>query len=168
MRTSTITLFASALALAMMLRGSHASITDCGGANALFKITKLEFYPDKLAPGENATLTLLYTAPEEIDGGTATTSVTLNFIPFTPTTENLCAVANDLSAQHRPYQMPECPITVGDHDGSSVATMPEGVSGTIVSKVEWRDLKDRLLLCIQARFSSTRGLLGAAMSSIFG
>lgn len=167
MPSTLITLFAT-VGFMTLLRGSRATITDCGGANALFKITKLEFYPDKLAPGENATLTLLYSVPEQIDGGTATTSVTLNFIPFTPTTENLCAAAGDLFAAQRPYQMPECPITVGDHDGSSVATMPEGVSGTIVSKVEWRDLKDRLLLCIQARFSSTRGLLGAAMSTLFG
>lgn len=145
-----------------------ATITDCGGASALFKITKLDFYPDKLAPGENATLTLLYTAPEQIDGGTATTSVSLNFIPFTPTTENLCATAGDLSSSQRPYTMPTCPITVGDHDGSSVATMPEGVTGTITSKIVWRDTKYRLLLCIQARFSSTRGLLGAAMSTLFG
>jgi hypothetical protein len=164
MISRVITLFAAAAMFPMLV---ESSITDCGGANALFTITKLEFYPDKLAPGENATLTLLYTVPEEIAGGTATTSVTLNFIPFTPTTENLCASTGDL-ADHG-FTMPTCPITVGDHDGSTVATMPEGVSGTVTSKVEWRDLNNRLLLCIQAKFTSaTRGLWGKAMSTLFG
>lgn len=144
-----------------------STITDCGGANALFTITKLDFFPDVLAPGENATLTLLYTSPEEIPGGTATTSVSLNFIPFTPTTENLCATTGDLA--DRGLTMPTCPITVGDHDGSSVATMPDGVTGTITSKVEWRDLNDRLLLCIQAKFkSATKSLWGKALSTLFG
>lgn len=118
-----------------------ATISDCGAGKSLFTITELSQSPaDTVSAGENTTLTLLYTAPEEIPAGTATKSVTLNFIPFSPTVEDLCANA-------------PCPITVGDHDGSSWYLFPSGVSGTLVSKVVWADDQGRQLLCIQSKYS---------------
>jgi hypothetical protein len=133
-------LFTVAL-IAAALRGlptADATIVDCGAGGSLFTITKLsQDPPDTVSTGQNTTLTLFYTAPEEITAGTVTKSITLNFIPFSPTTEDLCTNA-------------PCPITVGDHDGSSWFLFPEGVSGTLVSTVKWQDTAGRLLLCIKS------------------
>jgi hypothetical protein len=113
------------------------TIKDCGVA-PLFKITELKQDPaDTIVAGQNLSLTLKYSAPEEIAAGTVTKSITLNFIPFSPTTEDLCANA-------------PCPISIGDHDGSSWSLFPSGVSGTLVSKVVWKDTQDRELLCVQS------------------
>jgi hypothetical protein len=119
------------------------TVSDCGVGKSLFTITELSQDPaTNVIAGQNVSLTLKYTAPEEIPSGTATTSVTLNFIPFTPTVEDLCTKA-------------ACPITVGEHDGSSWGLFPSGVSGSLVSKVEWKDASDRLLLCIQSKLAAS-------------
>ena len=121
-----------------------ASIKDCG-TGSLFKITELsQSPPDSIKANENLHMTLKYSAPEEIISGTATKTVTLNFIPFSPTVEDLCANA-------------PCPITVGDHDGSTSYPFPAGISGTVVSKVEWKDDKGRQLLCVQSTLKATSG-----------
>ena len=114
-----------------------AGIKDCG-VSPLFKITELAQDPvDRISGGQNLSLTLKYSASEEIPAGKVTKSITLNFIPFSPTTEDLCVNA-------------PCPITVGDHDGSSWSLFPSGVSGTLVSKVVWADTQGRELLCVQS------------------
>lgn len=124
------------------------TVSDCGAGKGLFTITELSQDPvTNVVAGQNVSLTLKYTAPKEIAAGTATTSVTLNFIPFTPTVEDLCTKAS-------------CPITVGEHDGSSWGVMPSGVSGSLVSKVEWKDSLGRLLLCIQSK------LVGSSESQV--
>ena len=129
--------------LCSVVATAFGTISDCGAGKGLFTITELSQDPaTTVVAGQNVSLTLKYTAPEEIAAGTATTSVTLNFIPFTPTVEDLCTKAS-------------CPITVGEHDGSSWGLFPSGVSGTLVSKVEWRDSLDRLLLCIQSKLSAS-------------
>jgi hypothetical protein len=136
------------LKLLALIGAASATISDCGAGKSLFTITELsQDPPNTVKAGDNVSLTLLYSASEEITAGTATKSITLNFIPFAPTTEDLCANT-------------ACPITVGDHDGSSWYEWPAGVSGTVVSKVVWEDNQGRQLLCIQSKFSSTQLLIG--------
>jgi hypothetical protein len=136
-------LFRLLAAIGLFVSAAQATVTDCGAGKALFTITELsQDPPTTVTANQNVSLTLKYTAPEEITAGTATTSVTLNFIPFSPTVEDLCVKA-------------ACPITVGEHDGSSWGLFPSGVSGSLVSKVEWKDSTDRLLLCIQSKLSGS-------------
>lgn len=119
-----------------------ASVKDCG-VNPLFTITELSQQPDtSIVANQNLSLTLKYSSPEEISAGSATKTLTLNFIPFSPTTEDLCVNA-------------PCPITVGDHDGSSWSLFPAGVSGTLVSKVVWSDTQGRELLCVQSTLKAS-------------
>jgi len=121
-----------------------ASIKDCG-TGSLFKITELsQDPPDSIKANENLHMTLKYSVPSEVISGTATKTITLNYIPFSPTVEDLCINA-------------PCPITVGDHDGSTTYPFPSGVSGTLVSKVEWKDDKGRQLLCIQSTLKASNG-----------
>lgn len=126
-----------------LLATTSASITDCGGGAAAFKITELaQDPPSTVGTGQNVSLTLKYTVSEEVTAGRVVKSVTYNYIPFEPTEEDLCANA-------------ACPLTPGDHDGSTWYEWPSGVSGLIDSKVEWYDMKDNLLLCIDSQFTAT-------------
>lgn len=133
------------IALAALVSSAFASISDCG-TNPLFTITTLRQSPDTyVKPGDNTTLILKYNVPDAgmyIEGGTATTSLNLNGIPFSPSTEDLCTKVT-------------CPITPGEHDGSSWTTFPSGVSGKIVSKVVWTDSKGTELLCIKSTFQAS-------------
>jgi hypothetical protein len=119
-----------------------AGMKNCG-VNPLFTITELSQDPvDTIMANQNLSLTLKYMSPEEITSGSVKKSITLNFIPFSPTTEDLCANT-------------QCPITIGEHDGSSWSLFPSGVSGTLVSKVVWNDAQGRELLCVQSSLKAS-------------
>ena len=128
--------------LATLVGTAFAGIVDCG-VNPLFTITTLSQSPDTVVkPGDNTTLTLKYKVPEEVTGGTTTTSLSLNGLPLTPSIEDLCTKVS-------------CPILPGEHDGSSWTTFPSGVSGKIVSKVVWTDTNGKELLCIKSTFQAS-------------
>lgn len=132
------------LAFATLAATAFAGIVDCG-SSPLFSIAKLSQSPDTyVKPGDNTSLTLMYKVPEgvSVTGGSATTSLSLNGIPFTPSTDDLCTKVG-------------CPITAGVHDGSSWTTFPSGVTGKIVSKVSWTDSTGKELLCIKSTFQAS-------------
>ena len=112
---------------------ASAAVKSCGG---LFTIDQLGLTPTTTAKaGDNVSLSLLYTSTVEVTTGSVTNSVTYNFIPLTPTVTDLCASTT-------------CPITIGGHDGSSWSTMPSGLSGTISTRIVWKDGVGAQLLCI--------------------
>ena len=82
------------LFLALAALGCASStITDCGKGATKFAIDGLAYWPDPPIPGQNGTLSFLYTVPdgtEAITDGTAKYTFTLNGIPFTPSTDPLC------------------------------------------------------------------------------
>lgn len=132
-----------ALAIAAVLATASATIKDCGGDKALYKITELsQDPPSSVATGQNVSLTLKYIVPDMVIGGRVVTSVTYNYLPLKPTEENLCINT-------------ECPITPGEHDGSTWYEWPSGVSGVVVSKVQLYDLSNNLLLCIDSKLTAT-------------
>ena len=114
-----------AFAFAFAFAFASASVTNCA-PKSTFQITKLALDPPStVSVGQNVSLLLLYTTPVEIDSGTITTSVTYNYLPFTPTVAPLCETA-------------PCPITIGEHDGSSWFVMTSGVKGNVVTKIMWQ------------------------------
>jgi hypothetical protein len=113
-----------------------ATIKDCD-PNSQFKITDLALYPDPPKRNEQVYMTVIFNNPgPEITDGKVTTSVTLNGIPFTPSTKPLC-------------EDTECPLIVGTNNRSTMSVWPETVSGKINSKIQWRDTNGMSLLCIQ-------------------
>ena len=72
-------------------------------------------------------------------GATATYSVTYNFLPLTPTVDDLCADQKD----------DLCPLAIGLHNSKSNSAWPSGLSGTIVSKIQWKDQDGQEILCMQ-------------------
>ena len=118
---------------------SSASVSDCSSGSSLFKLTSMSFAPDPPIPGQNSTLLLSMDVPEEINDGTATYSITMNYIPFQPTVDPLCDTT-----------VP-CPITVGPLNTVSSYPFPDTLSGALTMKIQWADGAGRQLLCVQIK-----------------
>ncbi len=113
------------------------SIRDCGNGEGRAALLGFDSQPSSPKPGDNVTLWIAYDLPAPpITGGTATYSFSLNGIPFTPTVNPLCDET-------------ECPKETGFNNESSWSIFPSGVSGKIVSKIEWHDQDDALVWCVE-------------------
>jgi hypothetical protein len=129
-----------ALALLAFAPGSYSEITDCSKGTSYFKVNALGFWPDPPVKGENSTISFDYTVPDgpAIDKGTAKYSVTYNFIPISPTTEDLCLSTT-------------CPILPGTYNQSTSSTFPTGLTGTVITKIQWFDVNSKELFCAQIK-----------------
>lgn len=74
-----------------------------------------------------------------ITGGTATYAITYNFIPLSPTVDDLCADQKD----------DLCPLKEGHHHSESHSTFPSGLSGTLKSTITWKDTSGAQILCLE-------------------
>jgi len=124
-----------------MFHTTNANIKDCSSANSLFDFTDLALKPDPPVPGQQVAMTVRFTNPGgTLDDGTVTTSITLNFIPFTPSVEPLCTNT-------------KCPILNGLNDRSTIGTTPTSIQGKVVTKIVWTAINGSELLCIETTFS---------------
>lgn len=115
----------------------ESSISDCSKGASLLKPTDLALSPDPPQRGQPLYMTVKFDNPgADITDGIVTTSVTLNYIPFSPTVEALCTNT-------------QCPLTSGPNDRSTSNMWPDSVSGKVISKIEWSDTDGSQLLCIQ-------------------
>jgi hypothetical protein len=115
-----------------------ATVTDCGAGKSIFQVQEQSFSPEPPVAGQSYDYWFTYTVPDgvTVETGSAMYSVTLNGIPFPGTKEDLCAQT-------------VCPKVSGFHNESSTDIWPSGVSGKIVTKLEWFDASGTLLLCSQ-------------------
>ena len=120
---------------------AQTTVKDCAPGSSVFVLNSLSVEPNTPLVNQNYTVNLAYTVPEltvesgTVESGTATYSLTYNFLPIAPTTEDLCLDT-------------VCPITPGPHSQSSTSLFPD-VSGTLVAKSQWFDDSSNLLLCYQ-------------------
>jgi hypothetical protein len=129
-------MFARILSLFALCGSVGASVSDCSKGGALFTLTSMSLTPDPPVLGQNSTLLLSMGVPEEINNGTAKYSYTYNFMPLSPTVDDLC----DTTVA--------CPIVVGTLDTRSSFPFDKALTGTLKVNIEWRDLTERLLLCV--------------------
>ena len=116
---------------------SLSTVSDCSKGTSQIKINSMTFLPDPPVKGQNSTLTLDLNVPTEIEAGTATYSFTYNFIPLTPTVEDLCS------------QVPGgCPVKSGPLNLISSYPIDPSLRGTIVAKIQWKDTANVELLCV--------------------
>ncbi len=127
--------------LSSVVQVSQSQVVDCAAGKSVFQINSQGFSPNPPVVGENATLWIDYTVPEgiHVDSGTAKYSISLNGIPFSPTVDDLCTQI-------------ECPQVPGTYNISSASVWSGGVSGKIVSKIQWYDSAGSELLCSQTTF----------------
>lgn len=128
------------IAILALLLGANASVTDCSKSTSLFKITSMSFGPDPPVRGQNSTLNLSMNVPAAVTGGTVTYSATYNFIPLTPSTEDLCTVAPA-----------GCPITAGTLNTVSSIPFDGSLTGSLTVKIEWKNLAGQQLMCVSIK-----------------
>jgi hypothetical protein len=136
---SLVEMFTRLLSFAAGLAAiSAATVKDCGAGTSAFKIQALGLTPTAPSPGQDVTLHLEYDVPAgtTVTGGTTTYAVTLNFIPFQPSTEPLC-------------QDIPCPLGPGSYKNDTTSSWPSGISGSFTSKMTWADEVGTQLLCVQ-------------------
>lgn len=132
------------LLLLSLLSFALATVKNCD-PNSLLQITTLSLTPDPPIQGEPVKLSLVFNNPgEAITAGTATTTVSLNGLPFS-STGSLC-------------EDTECPIVSGVNDRSVVSDWPD-VSDVITSKIMWSNDNGESLLCIQIKVSPSNALV---------
>ena len=122
------------IALLALMPTVMGSIGSCGTATK-FTLNSAGFWPDPALRNENSTISIEFTVPEglTITSGTAKYSTTYNFIPFSPSVEDLCTQTT-------------CPIVTGTYNQSSSSTFPD-LSGSLTVKTEWADENGEPLLC---------------------
>lgn len=127
-----------ALLFLSMIAISEQTVSDCGAGKSVFQIQSQSFSPEPPVADQPYDYWFYYTVPDgvTVDAGTTKYSLSLNGIPFAPSTDDLCTQTS-------------CPKTSGSYNESSTDTWPSGVSGKIVTKLEWFDSAGTLLLCSQ-------------------
>jgi len=128
------------LSALLSVSSGYGSVSDCSKATALFDITSMSFSPDPPVKGQNSTLLLSMNVPVEVTGGTATYSATYNFIPLSPTVDNLCSVAPN-----------GCPIMPGTLNTLSSIPFDDSLTGSLTVKIEWKDLQEQQLMCVSIK-----------------
>lgn len=124
----------------IVVLAASVTLKDCGDpATDQAAITGFGFSPLSPIPGENTELWVAYDLKTPITNGTATYSLTLNGIPFTPTVDDLCSQTT-------------CPKEIGSYNETSKSTFPSGVSGKIVTKIQWTNQDAQPLWCLETTF----------------
>ena len=124
------------LSLLALCGSIGATVTDCSKGESLFTLTSMILTPDPPVRGQNSTLRLSMNVPEGVNNGTVTYTVTYNYLPLSPTVDNLCDTT-----------VP-CPIAVGNLDTVSSYPFDNTLSGSLVVRINWNDLTGRSLLCV--------------------
>jgi hypothetical protein len=127
---------------------ANASITDCMKIeNRIFQFSELSLKPDPPVPGNPVEMAVKFTnTGGELDSGTSSTKLSLNFIPYPVQIQPLCETT-------------VCPIITGYNDRSTTSTWPSGISGMIDSKLEWFTEDGTQVLCIHIATKVSGSLL---------
>ena len=124
----------------LILLAATVTLKDCGNPTTdQAKITGYGFTPSNPVGGEPTELWVAYDLKTPITGGTATYSFSLNGIPFTPEVDDLCTQTS-------------CPKEIGTYNETSKSTFPSGVTGKIVSKIQWKNQDKQPVWCLQSTF----------------
>jgi hypothetical protein len=127
------------------LLSALGSIQDCN-TSSVFQLTTLDLVPASPIPGQPLAMTVQFNNPGPVvRDGTVTTSLTYNFIPFSPTTEALCTNT-------------ACPLITGFNDRSTTNPWPD-VTGSVTSVIKW-NLDEENLLCIKLSVKTANKLRG--------
>ena len=114
-------------------------ISSCGDSTDLMQNIVLSVEP-KL-PQSDYTLYLNGDLSQTITKGTSKYDITYNFIPISPTTEDLCT---EISASNI-----SCPLLNGFISSESNGTIPVDLSGSLTIKNQWFNNDQTKILCMK-------------------
>ena len=118
---------------------SKFTYSSCGSTSDLAQNVVMSI--DPVLPQTDYTLFLDYELSKDIGSGTSTYKGSLNGLPFSPSTEDLCKeIANSNVT---------CPLKTGHISSQSKGTIPSGVTGKILLTNEWFDSDSQRILCMQ-------------------
>lgn len=124
----------------MIFLAATVSLRDCGNpATDQAVITGFGFSPSNPLPDDLTELWVVYDLKSPITSGSAKYSITLNGIPFPATIEDLCTQTS-------------CPKDIGTYNETSHSTFPSGLSGKIVSKIQWENQDKQPVWCLETTF----------------
>jgi hypothetical protein len=116
------------------------TLRDCGHPTTdQAVITGFGFSPSTPVAGDPTELWVAYDLKSPITEGNATYSFTLNGIPFSPTTDDLCTQT-------------ECPKEIGTYNETSKSTFPSGISGKLVTTIQWTNQDTQPVWCLETTF----------------
>jgi len=122
------------------LLAATVTLRDCGNpATDKAVITGMGFSPINPVAGDPTELWVAYNLNSNLTGGTATYSASFNGIPFTPSVDDLCTQTS-------------CPKEIGFYNETSHSTFPSGISGKIVSKIQWKTQDSEPVWCLESTF----------------
>lgn len=114
---------------------------DCGNGQGRAALIGYDSVPANPVPGDNVSLWVAYDLPAPpITGGTSTYAFSLNGIPFSPTTDDLCTQT-------------ACPKETGFNNETSSSLFPSGISGKIKSSITRKDQNDDLVWCVETTWT---------------
>jgi hypothetical protein len=117
---------------------SQFKVISCGISTDLMQSVKLSV--DPILPVTNYKLFLDGELTANVTGGTSQYSVTYNFIPLSPTTNDLCTEINASNVT--------CPLSLGPFASESSGKITEGLSGTVTIKNQWFNENNQRILCM--------------------
>jgi hypothetical protein len=128
------------LRVSLSLLTASVALRDCGNPSSnQAVITSLGFFPPNPVPDQDTELWVAYDLRSKITGGEAKYSYAYNGIPFSPTVEDLCSQTS-------------CPKEIGSYNETSHSNFPSGLSGKIVSKIQWTNQDSEPLWCVELTF----------------
>ena len=123
----------------MALAIYKGTVYDCSPENSIAKIESMELDPISPIPGQNSTLWVAYDLSKEVTGGFVNYTYSWNFIPFEPTTVDLCS-------------QEECPLKPACYNSSGTSVFPD-VTGYIEAKIEWFDQNVDPIWCVNVIYN---------------
>lgn len=117
---------------------SQFKVSSCGISTDLMQSVKLSV--DPILPITDYKLFLDGDLSANVTGGKSQYTVTYNFIPLSPTTNDLCTEINASNVT--------CPLSMGPFASESSGKITEGLSGTVTIKNVWLDENNQRILCM--------------------
>jgi len=114
-------------------------ISSCGDSTDLMQNIVLSVEP-KL-PQSDYTIYLNGDLSQTITKGTSKYDITYNFIPISPTTEDLCTEIESSNVS--------CPLLNGFLSSESKGTIPIDLSGSLIIKNQWFNNDQAKILCMK-------------------
>ena len=111
--------------------------SSCGISSDIAQNIELSVTPE--LPQDKYTLYLNADVSKEVTGGTSKYTITYNFLPLSPTINDLCTEISNSNIS--------CPL-INHISSESQGEIPTGLSGTTIIKNEWFDLNNNRILCM--------------------
>ena len=113
-------------------------VSSCGTKTDLMQNIVLSVSP--ILPQTDYTLYLDGDLNTNVTGGTSEYTVTYNFIPLSPSTNDLCTEINASNVT--------CPLSSGLFASESKGKITDGLSGSVTIKNQWFNENKERILCM--------------------